>query len=251
MSTVNDKQKLDRDGTRNREVWLQDVEMESQREPTLMLVRESYGLLIERVLGDSRYVLITLNLDMTAMGRALDAQSRIAGKKSAAQYLMLGQEYYEARRSGETYRDAIESILAKFLPRFNKKILGTHRYIRCKQSLRCIRVYENAGKRYSGGPVNHVHILLEIPPTCCYQQFEAQFRELFSWLIYPLHIASTDDPVLDIRQGRLDGDSPHPEYIQKQFINLETAAERIDFSGVPVEPLRRDESNITESDNRC
>jgi hypothetical protein len=175
---------------------------------------------------------------MTAMGRALDAQSRIAGKKSAAQYLMLGREYYEARRSGETYRDAMESILAKFLPRLNKKILGTHRHIRCKQSLCCIRVYENAGKRYSGGPVNHVHILLEIPPTFCHQQFEAQFRELFSWLIYPLHIASTEDPVLDIRQGRLDGDSPHPEYIQKQFINWGTAADRMYFSGVPEVPLR-------------
>jgi REP element-mobilizing transposase RayT len=243
MSTIFDKQKWDRDGARNREVWLQDVETESQREPTLMLVRESYGLLIERVLGDSPYVLITINLDMTAMGRALDVQSRIAGKKSAAQYLMLGREYYEARRAGETYQDAMESLLAKFLCRFNKKVLGTHRYIRCKQSLRWIRVYENAGKRFAGGPVNHMHMLLEIPPSLSYQQFEQAFRQLFSWLIYPLDLASTHDAVLDIQHGRLDGVSPHPEYIQKQLINWQAAANRISFSAISEVPLRRESSN--------
>ena len=250
MSTVIDKQKLDMAGARNRELWLQNVGMESQRELTQILVRESYGLLIERVLGDSPYVFITLHLDMTGMGRALNNASRMAAKETGTD-LILGREYYEARRSGETFQDAMESILAKFLPRFNKKILGTHRYIRCKQSLRCIRVYENAGKRYAGGPVNHMHMLLEVPRTFCHQQFEAQFRELFSWLIYPLHIASTDDPVLDIRQGRLDGDSPHPEYIQKQFINLATAADRMYFSGFPAIPSRGDKSNITEGNYRC
>jgi hypothetical protein len=245
MSAIQSTQRLTMIGDRARIKFLKEIELEAREPSTDAAVKQAYASMVEDTLGDSPYMFITINLDMTAMGRALNKRS-ISRGNATDEGPILGREYLEARRAGEGYRDAMETLLGRFLHRLNKEVLGTHRYVRCGQSLRCIWVYENPGKQHAGIPVNHVHVLLEIPPTSCYQRLEAQVRELFSWLIYPLRIASTENAVLDIRPGRLDGISPHPEYIQKQLVNWETAADRVCFSVSFKAPLRCDTSSTTE-----
>jgi len=232
MSTIGEKHKLDLIGNRSRAVLTANIQADANRLATATTIKHSYASLIETLLETAPYVFITVNLDTASLGRTLITHDRRAGRKSDDVHI-LGREYYEARRSGVTYQVAMETLWEKFLHRLNKKVLGTHRYIRCKQYLRWIRVYENAGKRYAGSLVNHVHMLLEIPSSTERQIFEDQFRELFSLLIYPLNTASTVNPVLNIQQGRIDGPTPHTDYIQKQLINLDTASDRVLFSDVP------------------
>jgi hypothetical protein len=233
MSAFEDKQKLDMIGNRKRAELVANTDKEAKRQATATAIKHSYSALIENVLGASAYAFITINLDIASMGRALDLHLRGRCKESANN-LVLGRAYHDARRSGETYQHAMESLLGQFLHRFNKKILGTHRYIRCKESLRWIRVYENQGKRHSGIPVNHVHLLLEIPSSYERRKFEDQFRRLFSLLVYPLSAASPDSAVLNILHVRRDGIMPHSEYIQKQLVSWDAASERVSFSEIPA-----------------
>jgi hypothetical protein len=233
MSAIKDKKKLDMIGNRRRAEFVANTDKESKRQATATAIKHSYSALIEGVLGASAYAFITINLDMASMRRALDLHLR-RGCKESANNLVLGRAYCDARRSGETCQRAMESLLGQFLHRFNKKILGTHRYIRCKESLRWIRVYENQGKRHSGIPVNHVHLLLEIPSSCDRRKFEDQWREMFSLLVYPLSAASTDNAILNIQHVRRDGIMPHPEYIQKQLVSWDAASERVSFSEIPA-----------------
>jgi hypothetical protein len=239
MSTVIDKHKLDENGARNRQLWLQNVEIELQREPIRTLVRETYGSFIERVIGDSLYVFITINPEALEDVRAVDGQSRNLRRASRR---ILGSEYYKARRSGESRQNALESLLDRFLHRFIRKVLGTHRYKRRNQHLRWICIYENRGKAHAMSPVNHVHILLEIPAWMDYQILLSEFRKCFSSWVYPLREGAIQDPVLNIKPGRAEGVNSHPEYVSKQLIDWECAADRVKFSS-RREILRNENAN--------
>jgi hypothetical protein len=241
MSTVIDKQKLDEHGARNRELWLQNVEMESQREPTKQLVRTSYGLLIERVLGDSLYVFITINPEALECVRAVNKESKDSICKASRR--ILGNEYYEARRSGESCQNAMALLLDRFLHRLTKKVLGSHRFKRRNQHLRWICIYENQGKGYVSSPVNHVHILLELPAWMDYRIFAGEFREGFSCWIYPLPEGAINDSVLNIQPGRAEGVNSHPEYVSKQLLDWESAADRVKFSAQCREILKNKNAN--------
>jgi hypothetical protein len=177
---------------------------------------------------------ISVNLESANIKRALDSSRRRAGGASVDGFIRFGREYFEARHSGETARNALETLWNKLLVRVNRRVLGS-KYKRYGQSLRSIAVYENGGKQYgSGRQTSHLHVLLEIPAKYGYQEFEREFRQQFSLLVYPLSSTNRNDAVLNITPGRLTGVYPHPEYIQKQLVDWETASDRVSVSGVPV-----------------
>jgi hypothetical protein len=193
-------------------------------------IRESYTILIDRVLDTSRYVFITVNINTRQIKRALDAKQKKAGGMLRGDYLKLGQEWMLARRSGVSAVDAMEAMWNKFLKRFESKVLGSQRVKRCGQQLSWIRIYENEGKRYNRSPPTHLHMLLKIPDHYEYREFVAVFKELFSWLVYPSPPVKRVNKVLDIRIGRHDGENSHPDYVQKQLIDWDTAADRVHVS---------------------
>jgi hypothetical protein len=231
-ATIGEKENLDTIGIRNRSQFLSDYSAELRKPSTAMSVRESYSSLFDCVLESSPYMFISMNLEPTDIKRASDSSRRKAGGVLPANFMILGREYYEARHSGETARNALEALWNKLLVRVNRKVLGS-KYKRYGQSLRWIGVYENSGKQYCAGrQTNHLHVLLEIPANYGHQEFEHQFREQFSLLVYPLCSATSNDAVLNIKQARLTGMNPHPEYIQKQLIDWETASDRVFMSGI-------------------
>jgi hypothetical protein len=233
-STFGGKEKLDFVGIRNRSQFLSDYSAELNKLSTVTAVHESYSSLFDCVLGRSPYMFISINLESADIKRASDSNKWKAGALLPEGFMTLGREYYEARHSGETARNALETLWNKLLVRVSRKVLGS-KYKRYGQSLRWIAVYENSGKQYCAGrQTNHLHVLLEIPARSGYTEFALLFREQFSWLIYPLSSTHSDDTVLNIRPGRLAGIYPHPEYIQKQLIDWETASDRVFLSGIPV-----------------
>ncbi|SRR5260370_10009299 len=232
--TIGEKEKLDTIGIRKRSQFLSDYSAELRKPSTVMSVHESYSSLFDYVLGSSPYMFISVNLEPTDIKRALDSSRRQAGGVLPDNFIRLGLEYYEAKHSGETARNALEALWNKLLVRVNRKVLGS-RYKRYGQFLRWIGVYENSGKQYCARrQTNHLHVLLEIPAKYSHQGFEHQFREQFSSLVYPLSSETSNDAVLNIKQGRLTGINPHPEYIQKQLIDWETASDRVFVSGIPA-----------------
>jgi hypothetical protein len=229
--TVAEKEKLDTISIRNRGQFLDDYSQELKKPSTAMSVSQSYSSLFERMLGSSPYLFISVNLEPTRIKRALDSRKNKTDGVLPDNFIRLGREYYEANRSGETSRNAMEALWDKFLVRVNRKVLGS-KYKRYGQSLRWIGVHENSGKQYARRQTNHLHVLLEVPAEYGHQEFELQFREQFSWLVYPLSSTTSNNAVLDIKQGRLTGINPHPEYIQKQLVDWETASDRVFLSGV-------------------
>jgi hypothetical protein len=231
--TVGEKEKLITKGIRNRSQFLSDYSAELTKPSTAISVRQSYSSLFDYVLGSSPYVFISVKLETTDIKRAVDARKSKAGGLLPGNFIRLGREYYEARRSGETARNAMEALWNKFLVRVNRKVLGS-KYKRYGQSLRWIGVHENSGKQYARRQTNHLHMLLEIPSRYRHQEFEHLFREQFSSLVYPLSSTTSNSSVLNIRPGRLTGIYPHPEYIQKQLVDWETASDRVFLSAIPV-----------------
>jgi len=230
-TTVSQKEKLDIIGIQNRSQFLSDCSAELRKPSTAMSVHQSYSSLFDYMLGTTPYMFISVKLDSTSIKRALTSRKRKAGGVLPDNFIRLGREYYEAKRSGETARNAMEALWDKFLVRVNRKVLGS-KYKRYGQSLRWIGVYENSGKQYARRQTNHLHVLLEIPPKYSHQEFEHQIREQFSLLVYPLSSTTSNDAVLNIKQARLTGINPHPEYIQKQLIDWETASDRVFMSGI-------------------
>jgi hypothetical protein len=231
--TIGEKYRLDAVAIRNRGKFLSDYSAELRKPSTAMSVHQSYSSLFDYMLGSAPYMFITVKLDTISIKRALDSRKKKAGGVLPGNFIRLGREYYEAKRSGETARNAMEALWDKFLVRFNRKILGS-KYKRYGQSLRWIGVYENSGKHYTGRQANHLHMLLEIPSRYNHQQFEHLFREQFSSLVYPVSSTISNNSVLNIKQGRLTGIYPHPEYIQKQLVDWETASDRVFLSGIPA-----------------
>ena len=237
-TTIGEKAKLDIIGLHSRNQFLSDCLAELRKPSTAMAVHESYSSLFDCVLGSSPYMFISINLEPADIKKASDSSRRKAGGVLPAKFIRLGQEYYEARHSGVTARDALEALWNKLLVRVNGKTLGA-RYNRYGQSLRWIGVYENSGKQYRAGrQTNHLHVLLEIPSRYSQEEFEHQFRVQFSSLVYPLSPTSGNHSVLNIQQGRLTGSYPHPEYIQKQLVDWETASDRVFLSGIPAKNER-------------
>jgi hypothetical protein len=233
-NTICEKEKLDIIGIQKRSQLLSEYSAELNKQCTVMAVHESYSSLFDCVLGSSPYLFISMNLEPAAIKRASDSSRRKAGGVLPANFIRLGREYCEARHSGETARNALEALWNKLLARINRKVLGS-KYKRYGQFLRWIGVYENSGKQYCAGrQTNHLHVLLEIPVNYGHQEFEHQFREQFSLLVYPLSSTTSNDAVLNIKQARLTGINPHPEYIQKQLIDWETASDRVFMSGIAV-----------------
>jgi hypothetical protein len=231
--TVGEKEKLVTIGIQNRSQFLSDYAAELRKPSTAMSVHQSYSSLFDYMLGSTPYMFISVKLDPTSIKRALTSRKRKAGGVLPDNFMRLGREYYEAKRSGETARNAMEALWDKFLVRVNRKVLGS-KHKRYGQSLRWVGVYENSGKQYARRQTNHLHVLLEIPPKYSHQEFEQQFREQFSSLVYPLSSTTNNGGVLNIKQGRLTGIYPHPEYIQKQLVDWETASERVFLSGNPA-----------------
>lgn len=232
--TIGEKEKLDTIVFRKRNHFLSSYSADLRKPTTVMLVHESYSSLFDHVLGSSPYLFISINLEPAHVKRALDSRRRQAGGVLPDNFIRLGREYYEARRSGETARNALDALLNKLLVRVNRKALGA-RYKRYGQFLRWIGVYENSGKQYyARRQTNHLHVLLEIPAKYSHHEFEHQFREQFSLLVYPLSCATSNSVVLNIKQGRLEGINSHPEYLQKQLIDWETASDRVFMSGIPA-----------------
>jgi hypothetical protein len=197
-------------------------------------LKQSYSSLIDKVLGTSQYMFITVNLSTSQIRRALDARKKKAGGVLPDNCLRLGQEYWEARRSGVGAVDAMEALWFKFFERLNLKVLGTHRAKRRGEYLRWIRVYENNGKRYRRSPPTHLHMLLEVPDKYSHLEFAEIFRKLFGWLVYSSSARTRKNKVLDFQIGRSDGESPHPVYVQKQLIDWDTASDRMFESGIPA-----------------
>ena len=239
-TSIDDKHRLDISGFQNRQRFLSACQVEEKKVPTVTSVQEEYSSLIDDVLGSSSYVFITVNLTRTRIQRALDNEKKKAGGVLPDNFLHLGQEYFEAVRSGATTIEAMESLWNKFFIRLNQKVLGA-KYKRYGNFLRWIRVYENETKRFSGEPANHLHMLVEVPEThfsgeyCELKQlrFKHQFRDLFSRLVYPLSSISPNNAVITISQARLTGSNAHDKYIMKQLMNWETAADRVFVSGTP------------------
>jgi hypothetical protein len=240
MQTINvdEKQRLNITGLKNRQLFLLDYKKDLAKVPTVTSVHESYSSLIDEVLGSSSYIFVTVNLNRTNIKRVLDDKKTKAGGVLPDNFLALGQEYYGALRSGASIVEAMDPLWNKFLKRLNQKVLGS-KYKRYGHFIRWIRVYENETKRYCNEPTNHVHLLIEVPTTTNLStefnqlKFEHQFRELFSRLVYPIFSPSSSDTVITILKGRLTGSNAHPNYIRKQIINWETASDRVFTSGVP------------------
>jgi REP element-mobilizing transposase RayT len=185
--------------------------------------------LIEPYFSDASYELVSIHIDIPTLGRIL--QRKIANGLLKPGTLTYAQEFYDAitkARSGLV--DAYELLITKFLHRLNQVLLGgSHK--RFGKSLRSIRFYENQGKGFSNDSPNHLHMFLEIPSRLTRQKFRAEFKKLFSRLVYPLKNLNQNTGVLHITKGRAAGKCNHHAYVTKQFINSEIASDRLFFSG--------------------
>jgi hypothetical protein len=236
-ANIEEKIKLNVRGIGNRQRFLSESNEDLKRTSRSTLVKTSYSELIDKVLGSSSYVFVTVNLRDTDIKRALEKEKIESDGILPRYFLMFGHRYYEALRSGTTTVDAMEPLWDEFFKRLNQKVLGP-KFKHHGHFIRWIRVYENPTKRYCNDAANHVHMLVEIPTrklSAEYNQllFKHQFGELFSRFIYPLPALSRNSAVLNIIPGRPTGSNPHPKYILKQVINWETAANRLFTSGIP------------------
>jgi hypothetical protein len=221
-------------GVRNMDRFRYPCPWELSGPHTAESIKESYSSVIDKVLGTSLYMFITVNLNTKQIRRALDARKKKAGGVLPVNCLRLGQEYLEARCSGVGAVYAMEVLWNKFFERLNLDVLGTHRAKRCGECLRWIRVYENNGKRYRTSPPTHLHMLVELPDKYSHPEFEIVFKQLFSRLVYPIPLEIGNNKVLDFQIGRRDGENRHPVYVQKQLIDWDTASDRVFVSGIPA-----------------
>jgi hypothetical protein len=231
---INQGQKSETFGNRNMDRFHSPYPWELPEPYTAQSLKESYSSLIDKVLGTSLYMFITVNLNTKQIRRALDARRKKAGGVLPGNSLRLGQEYLEARCSGVGPVDAMEVLWDKLIKRLDLEVLGTHRAKRCGEYLRWIRVYENNGKRYRRSPPTHLHMLLELPDKYSHLEFEVVFKQLFSRLVYPIPLEMGNNKVLDIQVGRRDGENQHLVYVQKQLIDWKTASDRVFMSGTPA-----------------
>jgi hypothetical protein len=231
---IKQAQKLETFGVLNMDRFRYPYPWELADPHTAESLKQSYSSLIDKVLGTSHYMFITVNLNTKQIRRALDARKRKAGGVLPGNCLRLGQEYLEARCSGVGAVDAMEVLWNELIKRLDLEVLGTHRAKRCGEYLRWIRVYENNGKRYRTSPPTHLHVLLELPDKYSHHEFEVVFKQLFSKLVYPIPLEIGNNRVLDIQVGRRDGENQHLGYVQKQLIDWETASDRVFMSGIPA-----------------
>ena len=146
-TSIDEKHKLDTSGNNKRQRFLSVYGKALTKDPSVTLVQESYSSLLDDVLGSTSYIFITVNLTRTNIQRVLDAKRRKAGGVLPDNFLVLGQEYYAARRSGESTIEAMESVWEKFFKRLKPE--GSRSEIQTIRTiLRWIRVYENETKRY-------------------------------------------------------------------------------------------------------
>jgi Na+-transporting NADH:ubiquinone oxidoreductase subunit NqrA len=181
-----------------------------------VLFREANERAVWQVMGNRRFAFVTVNMPTSSVMRIMRNQSASANPHK------LGMEFSNAIRAGVSVLDASKTLWAKFFLRLNTRLLKSKTQGLQKLRLRWIRIYENEGKVYSGTGVNHVHMLVEIPADCSFENFQVEFRELFCKLVYP---ASGESTVLDIKLGRHD----HPWYALKQHVSPEVASERFEF----------------------
>ena len=208
---------------------LREIRDEWNSLTTAEKTNRSHEELVIRVLGDLPVALVTINLSNRLLRRAFDsARKKSKNGTLSAQTLPLGQEFYNATRSKVSYVDAFENVLRKFFVRLNQKVLGA-KYRRYGKCLRWVRVYENSTKKFNGQPATHVHMLVEVPAGEGFRLFKfiRTFRDLFSRLIYPCFFESNASKVLNIKSGRRDGNNSHPQYIVKQLVNWNVAADRV------------------------
>lgn len=168
-----------------------------------------YGTLIKSVFGSQPLVFVSINLDLTAMRRAVTKSDRLS----------LSDELLTAIRNSNR-QDAITIFYRKFFHRVSNEFYGSaHR--RFGRRLKYIGVMENSGKCYNRteSPYDG-HFLIAIP-TEGHQTFMECVRKVFERSVYAPTAVTID------WRSVIELSSELAEYHFKQFVSAEIATERL------------------------
>ena len=168
-----------------------------------------YGALIKSAFGSQPLVFVSINLDLTAMRRAVARSGRLS----------LSDELLMAIRNSNR-QDAIMIFYRKFFHRVSNEFYGSaHR--RFGRRLKYIGVMENSGKCYTRteSPYDG-HFLIAIP-TESHQRFMECVRVVFERSVYAPTATTIDC------QSVTELSSDLADYHFKQFVSAEVATERL------------------------
>ena len=168
-----------------------------------------YSDLARAAFGYEPLVFVSINLDLTAMRRAVQRDKR----------LVLSDELLTALRYTKR-EDAVGVFYRKLLHRVSRAFYGSA-HQRFGKRLKYLGVLENSGKCYNRyeSPYD-AHFLVSVP-TEHHQRFNDCLRKAFDRWVYP----TTDTTILTVSVGaELDGLAV---YQFKQFVSPRVATERL------------------------
>ncbi len=168
-----------------------------------------YSDLARAAFGYEPLVFVSINLDLTAMRRAVQRDKR----------LVLSDELLTALRYTKR-EDALGIFYRKLLHRVSRAFYGSA-HQRFGKRLKYLGVLENSGKCYNRNESPHdAHFLVSVP-TDDHQRFNECLRKAFHRWVYP----SADNTILAISVGEpLDELAKYPF---KQLVSPLVATERL------------------------
>jgi hypothetical protein len=168
-----------------------------------------YVDLARAVFGSEPLVFVSINLDLTAMRRAVGRDQR----------LVLSEELLTALRQTKR-EDALGIFYGKFLHRVSRAFYGSA-HQRFRKRLKYLGVLENSGKCYNRNESpNDAHFLVSVP-TAHHLRFYECLRRTFDQWVYPssdttIHTASVSEWRYEVAA-----------YPFKQFVSPLVATERL------------------------